>query len=134
MSETRNFHVGDILSVTTGCLVSPRHIEGVYDLLNFMTGDNLFTHQLPRGCDECAPRLLEQHPELAGVEVPEDFGGSEERVSEWLETQMAWLGRELPVAPLAAGDHTFINPLTELAQKVGHDRIIAVEVPGGETA
>lgn len=31
----RNFHLGDILSITTGRLVSRRHMEGVYDLLNF---------------------------------------------------------------------------------------------------
>lgn len=46
--NTRNFHLGDILSVTTGCLLSPRRMEGVYDILNFMTADNLFTHQLGR--------------------------------------------------------------------------------------
>jgi len=129
MPETREFHIGDILSVTTGRLVSPRHIDGVYDILNFMTGDSLFTHQLPRACDECAPRLLEQHPQLADVEVPGDFGGSAEAVADWLETQMAWLGRELPVTALEAADHTYVDPITELHQMAPHAKIIAVEVP-----
>ena len=32
MSETRMFHLGDVLTITTGCLVSPRHVEGIYDI------------------------------------------------------------------------------------------------------
>jgi hypothetical protein len=28
MGETRNFHIGDVLSVTTGCMVSPRGPDG----------------------------------------------------------------------------------------------------------
>ena len=65
MPSTKTFHLGDILSVTTSRLVSPRHIDGVYDILNWMTGDNLFTHQLPRASRECEGPLLAQHPDLA---------------------------------------------------------------------
>ena len=67
--QTKQFHLGDVLSITTGRLVSPRHIDGVYDILNFMTGDNLFTHQLPRASDECKPYLVEQFPQLATTEM-----------------------------------------------------------------
>ena len=77
MTETRTFHIGDILTITTGRLVSPRHVDGIYDILNFMTGDNLFTHQLPRGMDECAPSLREQFPDLAAIVVPDDLGSKE---------------------------------------------------------
>jgi len=45
---TKDFHISDILSITDGRLVSTRHMDGIYEILNFMTGDNLFTHQLPR--------------------------------------------------------------------------------------
>lgn len=62
--QTKDFHLGDVLSITTGVLVSFRSMEGIYDILNFMTGDDLFTHQLPRATDECKPHLLEQFPEL----------------------------------------------------------------------
>ena len=67
--KTKKFHLGDVLSITTGRLVSPRHMDGVYDILNFMTGDNLFTHQLPRASDECKPHLLAQFPQLAEVDT-----------------------------------------------------------------
>lgn len=133
MTGTRMFHVGDVLSVTTGRLVSPSHMDGICRLLDFMTGESLFTHQLPRAVAECAPRLLEQHPQLADVEVPDDFGG-EAAVVDWLETQIAWLGNELPVAPLAAGDHTHIDPITELRAMRPDAEIVVIEVPGGESA
>lgn len=68
MSETqREFDLGDVLTVTTGILMSPRHMDGVYDILNYMTGDNLMTHQLPRACDQVKPTILEQHPTLVAA-------------------------------------------------------------------
>ena len=87
MSTTvaREFHLGDILSITTGRLVSPRHIDGVYDILNWMTGDNLMTHQLPRACGECEGPLRAQHPDLAEITVPDELD-SEAKVLEWLGT------------------------------------------------
>lgn len=65
----KQFHIGDVLSITHEHLVSPRHMDGVYDILNYMTGDSLFTHQLPRAGRECKEPLLAQHPELASVDV-----------------------------------------------------------------
>lgn len=121
MPETRDFHIGDILSVTTGLLVSPSHMDGIYHILNWMTSDNLFTHQLPRAGDECQGPLLEQHPDLASVEVPDEFE-SKEHVFAWLDEQVARFGETRPVAPLRPEDHTRINPFDEL-------RMIAPDVP-----
>jgi len=131
MPETRNFHLGDILSVTTGRLVSPRHMDGIYDILNFMTGDNLFTHQLPRACRECEGPLLAQHPDLAAVEVPEEFGG-EADVEAWLAAQTARFGETRPVARLDPAGHTHIHPLAELAAINPHAEVITVVVPDEE--
>lgn len=131
MAETRDFHLGDILTVTTGRLVSPRHMDGVYDLLNFMTGDNLFTCQLPRACGECEGPLLAQHPGLAQVKVPEDLAGRE-AVDEWLAGQVALFGETLPVAQLADGDHTRIDPFTEIRMVAPHAEVIGVVVDDEE--
>lgn len=124
----RSFHLGDILTITTGLLVSPRHVAGIYDILNFMTGDNLFTHQLPRAMDECSPALLAQHPQLRAVSTPEEFDGKEQ-VDRWLAEQVARFGEMLPVAPLDPADHTRIDPITELRMKgVPPERIIPVVI------
>lgn len=121
--ETRNFHIGDILSITTGRLVSPRHMEGIYDILNFMTGERLFTHQLPRVCREAEPVLLAQHPQLADA----DAGSiTTENYREWLDAAIAKYGQELPVRPMTPDDHERIAPLSELAEKVHPDNIVVV--------
>jgi hypothetical protein len=120
------FHLGDILSVTTGCLVSPDHVGGVYNLLNHMTGDNLFTHQLPRASDECRPALLAQHPDLADVVAP-DFA-DEAHVWRWLAEQVDLLGETREVEPLKPGDHTVIDPIAELRMIRSDMPIVVVEL------
>lgn len=133
MTTTRIFHLGDILTITTGRLVSPRHVDGIYDILNFMTGDNLFTHQLPRAMDECQGPLLAQHPDLAAIVVPEDLSG-QEAVAEWLATQVAQYGHTREVAPLPAGDHTHIDPLTEIRMINPGAKVIVVSTGDSDAA
>ena len=135
-ATTKTFHLGDILSVTTGRLVSPGHIGGVYDILNWMTGDNLFTHQLPRACDKCSGPLLAQHPDLAAIVPPETFGdgdadSAKEAVDRWLDAQVAIYGETREVAPLAAEDHTRIDPFAELRMIKPDAEIVTVVVPDG---
>jgi hypothetical protein len=119
----RRFDLGDILSITDGRLVSPRHIEGVYDILNWMTGDNLFTHQLPRASRECKGPLLAQHPQLANVEFPDSFHGSMDAVLAWLDGQKLIYGATLPVAPLAKGQHEQRDPIEEACDIIGTERV-----------
>ncbi|MGS2645927.1 DUF7736 domain-containing protein [Streptosporangium sp. G12] len=113
MSQSRAFHLGDVLSVTTGRLVSPTHMGGVYGILNWMTGEDLFTYQLPRAARECAGPLLVQHADLADVEVPDEFA-DEAHVKAWLAEQVERFGETRFVAPLAPGEHTRIDPITEM--------------------
>ena len=123
--ETKDFHLGDILSITTERLVSPRHMDGVYEILNFMTRDNLFTHQLPRACSECKPYLLRQHPDLAGIEVPEL---DKDSWKPWLEQQVAIYGEFLAVEQIPMDDHSQRNPLEELIEMMPDKKVIVVEL------
>jgi hypothetical protein len=124
MTDTRTFPLADILSITTGRLLSREHMGGIYKLLDFMTGDNLMTHQLGRGADACRPALLAQHPQLEGVEPPDDIEAVE--VLAWLCATEQQHGIELPVTPLAEWQH--INPIEELCDMVGPERVYVVPV------
>lgn len=124
--KTVEFHLGDILSITTGRLVSLSHMGGIYALLNHMTGDNLMTHQLPRASRECRPALLAQFPDLAAIEAPEFT--DEAHVWWWLAEQVEDHGETREVAPLPAGDHTRIDPLTELRMIRPDMPVIAIDV------
>ncbi len=124
--ESREFHLGDILSITTGHLVSPRHIDGVYDILNFMTRDNLFTHQLPRACDECKPYLLRQYPQLEGIDASQV---NVDNWQEWLAGQGKVYGEHLSVEQIPMDDHTEKGPLEELREMAPDKPIIVIEKP-----
>lgn len=117
-TEVTTFHLGDLLSVTTGRLVSPRHMDGVYDILNYMTGTSLFTHQLPAAAYECRPAILTQHPELNSVVVPETFGAQD--VDEWLRLQVEKYGEMFPLTPLSA-TADYSDPIGDAVRMKGGD-------------
>lgn len=62
MTETKAFPTADVLSTITGRLMG--EIGGVYEVLNWMTGESVFTHQIPRISREAVPVVLTLHPEL----------------------------------------------------------------------
>jgi len=125
MTDTRDFDLADVLSITTGRLLSHDGMGGVYRILNHLTGDDLMTHQLPRAAETCRPALRAQHPFLTDLQPPaEDVP---------LDQLMAWLaqaerdhGYTLPVTPLAAWEHR--NPIAELVDMVGPERVAVVVV------
>ena len=114
------FTLGDVLSVTTGRLMSRTGIDGVYRILSHMTGDNMYTHALPRAADECRPFLAEAFPALAGIEIPE-FEDTD-RLWDWLAAAEAEYGNEFDVEPIPAADHTVIDPIDEAAMLKRHGR------------
>jgi hypothetical protein len=126
MSETKDFHIGDILSVTTGRLVSPNHIGGVYEILNWMTGDNLYTHQLPRVGNEARPVLLAAHPQLADAQAEAD-AVTPDNWQHFMTKMVERYGLMLPVPKMSADQHESIDAMSELVEKVHPDRIITVQ-------
>lgn len=125
-----SFPLADILTVTTGRLLSHDHTAGAYKILNYLTGDNLYTHQLPRAVDACRPALIEQHPHLVGVEPPKDVAVPE--LLAWLAEQEQRYGDSVPVTPIADWQH--IDPIEEAVAMVGPERVIVVDMSGGDDA
>ena len=124
--SARSFHLGDVLSVTTGLLVSPDHMDGIYRILDFMVGESLMTHQLPRAAEECRPALFEQHPDLAAIARP--TLPSKEAAGAWLAEQVARFGEYRDVLPLRPGNHQHVDPLTELVMMRPDAEIAVIQV------
>lgn len=127
--ETREFPFADVLTVTTGRLLSRRNMGGLHELLDWMTGQSLMTHQLPRAAEACRPTLLAAHPWLAGIEPPATESTGE--LLAWLDAVEAEHPGDVEVPQAAGWEHR--DPIADLA---GSDRVVGVVVPdeNGEPA
>lgn len=119
---TKDFQLGALLSLSTGVLVAP--FGDVHELLDFMTGDQLFTHQIPRAGDACLPALLEQHPDLP-TEIPAGVNlNSKQACREYVTGIAVELGESRTITPLASWEKR--NPMVELAEIAGTRPVIGV--------
>ena len=127
--ETKRCHLGDVLNITTGRLVSNSHMDDVYEVLNFMTGDDLYTHQLIRAMDECQPFITKQFPQLSSPAIDADIEEMDKRISVtqdpvekkeivgiWLNEMVEKYGEFFEVEKLPAGNHVVKDPLSELGE------------------
>lgn len=121
--KTERFHLGDVLSMTTGKLLSPSHMGGIYKIAQHLAGEPVWTHQLGRVMTESRPHLLAQFPALEPV-TGEDV--TPENHQRWLAVMVETLGEWFDVLPMPADAHESIDPLSELAEKVHPDRIVTV--------
>lgn len=120
---TKRFHIGDVLTVTTGKLLSQGGMRSVYEILKHLAGEPIFTHQIGRVLQEAAPHVLKQFPALAS-ERGDDV--TPEGHALWLEEMAGAYGEWLDVAPLPEHAHESIDPISELAEKVHPARIVTV--------
>jgi hypothetical protein len=102
------FDLGTVLSITDGHLFTD--IGNVYKILNFMTGDDLFTHQLPRAMDECAPVIVKQYPHLSEFKTNP---GTIKNFKDVLKQAIEKYGNEFEIEPLKNNEHKIIDPITE---------------------
>ncbi len=123
----RLFSTGQILSVTTGKLLC--EIGGVYELLNYLLSDNLFTHQLPRASSDVLPFIHEQLPwttEVTGDEV------TAENWRERLRFYCSRYGGCHELFPIHRGRELHRDPLDELLDKLeetGPGKVVIVAEP-----
>lgn len=132
---TREFDIGTVLTIAANRLVAPKLMDDVYAILNFMTQDDLYTHQLPRAIRECRPFLERQHPQLAAArfEMLDELLGpigpaNVEIVEKWLKSEIAHHGwpQTLPVESIPQEERERKHPLSELAEMVPQENIIVV--------
>ncbi len=129
----KSFPIAKILNFADGRLLTS--IDDVYEFANFMTGDNLFTHQLPRAFRAIEPVLKKQLSFLASPEFATDqqwltdalARGSDARttINLWLVNMSAKYGAEHLVSPLAEWMQQ--DPVSELVQmRESRDGIVIV--------
>jgi hypothetical protein len=123
--QTKEFATADVLSTITGRLIG--QMSGIYEVLNWMTGESVFTHQLPRIGGEAIPVLVAAHPALQQA-IDEAEQVNRENWQEWRQTWEDRYGLMIAVPKFGADTHERIDPISELAEKVHPDKIITVAV------
>lgn len=106
---TKSFLLGDILTVSTGVLLTS--MDSVYYILNHMTQDNLFTHQLLIANPIMRSELIRQLPFLEDIAKPVGLS-TREGCDGWIASQVCLYGEwhaiksaeHLWVAHTALGD------------------------------
>lgn len=133
------FNLSDVLSITTGQLVSFRGMDGIYDILNHMTGDNLFASQLPRAIESCAPVLMSDHPWLQEMgdklyALIESLPPGADVMLEILPLMtefMKTLGSsDINILPLLDNQWITIDPIKEAGAIWGDDNVTIVHFNG----
>lgn len=122
----KSFPTLAVLSVTSGRLLTvPRTpdegngIGQIYEVLNFMCEDNLFTHQLPRAANQAKPYILQQYPKLEELNITIDTMCKNKEVKECQALMLQTLGNEIELTPIPPDEYQGKHPLVELAEMVG---------------
>lgn len=113
-APTVTLTTGQLLTLTSDLLACP--IGDVYAALNALTGDDLYTHQLPRAAEWVQPHLARVLPWAAQRERGQhyvDSLGGEAGVTAWVRATEDTHGAEHTVpGPSAYWTHT--DPLQDL--------------------
>lgn len=127
----RSFHIGDLVTVTIGRRIAPRHMDAVYDLIDFVTGVPHFTHQLGRAAEEITPYLHAQHPWLAEIQDP-GWVDDADTADLWLRELVEQHGKYHDVEAMPADGYTPRDPIAELQEMVPDKPITTVVVDNRE--
>lgn len=132
---TKQVNLRQLLNCTSFYLCSS--MDDIYDVLNFMSADNLYTHQLPRVAEEVRPYLIEQHPflEEASAKLRRDWEAhkaagtsTQEIFYGLLDALDAEYGTEFTIFPMHFEDHEVIDPIDEIKRIKPDMKIIEFQV------
>lgn len=155
MNDKKEFHLGDILSITHDVLVSPRGMDGVYELMKYLYNKPMFTHQVLTLHEEIKKELIRQHSWLTLNDVDEDIYILKERIKkietthsekdfgispllemkkdavfDWLAKCCKKYGKMHFISPMPNAE--IHDPIKDAEALVGKDNVIVVDVEEDE--
>lgn len=107
----RSFSLGAVLSVISGKLLC--ELDELYQVLNYLTGQSIYTHQIPRAFRVSAPYVATQHPHLA---VLDWSGVNNSTYRAWMDEQVRRFGATAELEPLPDGAYDAMHPIDELIE------------------
>lgn len=107
----KEFDLGVILNITTMRLFT--NMEDVYEILNYLTGDNIYTHQIPRVMSIAKTYILSLYPELTGVGNTVEINSFDD-AKVFINEQKKVFGNKLSLSPMEKTDgYSYVDPIKE---------------------
>ena len=120
----KTFHISDILSITTGRLVSNRHIDGVYDVIGHLVGRDVWTHELVVYADQAREECCKQLGWPS--EVPKVTDEDMKDIPGWLLKLEKKYGREHTlICPKDFASHD-AGPIASAVEMADSDKVVVV--------
>lgn len=123
----KSFHIGDILSVSTGALVSATKLDGVYELMDHVVRDtSISPREAVKQAQAFIHRELPWTKDIAAPKVPEGLGSDARNKlsAEFVQQQADKYGAfheigQIPYGPEVAGTKEFFNQVQSGKSKLG---------------
>ena len=96
--DYKQFDLGAILNITTGKLLTS--MDDVYEILNYLTENNVFTHEIPKVMDRAKLYILSKYPELKDVDMNISINNLEE-TQKFVYAQKKVYGEKLLLTPMS---------------------------------
>lgn len=96
-NNEKNFDLDVILTVTSGRLFT--NIENLYDILNYLTNDKIYTHEIPYLMNIAKKYILSKYPQLVNV-------GRDVAINNWqdiknfIDEQKKIYGNSIRISPM----------------------------------
>lgn len=100
---SKKFPTLDVVSAATGWHLSDNGFGAIVEVLDFLTGEGLFTHQLPAASEWAQPHIYEQFPWMMDVEtILQNYtnNGDKEGLLEYSKELPLRYGSELVLSPI----------------------------------
>jgi hypothetical protein len=124
VSETREFTTGAVISAATGKMCCD--LDELYDILGWLVGESLMTHQLPGAATAVEGDLKRQHPWIAELDTD---SVNRENVRAWYDGVVVVHGSRTTVARVEDPEWIRGNALQDLQDIAGGKPVLVVEVP-----
>lgn len=116
--KNKTFTMGQILSVASGIFCT-ENFGDVYEILNYMSGEDLYTTQLPRVANEATPYLLDRFEWLEDAcELMRTTEGDGAAALAMAKTLANRYGNNFSVPIIPMDDHEIVDP-GEDARRLG---------------
>ena len=110
-NNERTFDLGTVLTVTSGRVFTS--IDNFYDILNYLSNDKIYTHQIPRVITIAKSYVLERYPQLDGVGKDVVINNKQD-VETFIGEQKSIYGDSFVLSPMTGEIYQHIDPIDEL--------------------